>query len=35
MASPDPPLDAHQHVARRRQHDEGDDEQDQSERDQR
>src|SRR4029078_6394195 len=34
MASPDPPLDTQQHVARRGEHDEGDDEQDQAERDQ-
>src|SRR5262249_35107209 len=35
MASPDAPLDAQQQITRNRQHDEGDDEQDQPERDQR
>ncbi len=35
MTSPDPALDAQQHVACRREHDEGDDKQDQAERDQR
>ena len=35
IASPDPPLDAHQHVAGGGEHDEGDDEQDEAERDQR
>src|SRR4030081_2738081 len=35
MASPDPAFDAQQHVTRRREHDEGDDEQDQPQRAQR
>ena len=35
MASPDPAFDAHQHVTRDGKHDEGNDEQDQTERDQR